>query len=88
MMHRIFQVGYAIFFVIALLMLLVLPWPNGTAMYPFMILVICAWGFWYSGKKHKFRSVPPAPTRNVKRNPHNKGGSAAPKSNQNRNKKR
>ncbi|GGN95353.1 hypothetical protein GCM10010969_11040 [Saccharibacillus kuerlensis] len=55
-MHRIFQVSYAIFFVVALLMLLVLPWPNGTAMYPFLILVICGWGFWYSGKKHKHRS--------------------------------
>lgn len=59
-MHRFFQVGYAIFFVLILLMLLVLPWPNGTAMYPFLILVICAWGFWYSGKKHRRKPDPKA----------------------------
>lgn len=70
-MQRFLQIGYAVFFVIGLLMLLVLPWPNGTAMYPFMVMIICAWGFWYSGKKHK-RSTP-SPSANMKNrtNPRN-----------------
>lgn len=65
-MQRFLQIGYAVFFVIGLLMLLVLPWPNGTAMYPFMVMIICAWGFWYSGKKHKRNApTPVAPAKNT-----------------------
>ncbi|MCQ4085829.1 hypothetical protein [Saccharibacillus sp. JS10] len=86
MMHRIFQIGYGLFFAIALLMLLVLPWPNGTAMYPFMILVICAWGFWYSGKKGR-RGAGPA-TPNVPNRTPVKRNSAPPSKNAQRKKKR
>ena len=52
-MGSVLQIGYAVIFVLALLMLLILPWPNGTAMYPFLVMAICAWGFWSAGKKRK-----------------------------------